>query len=253
MLASRTGEAVARAVTAALTALMAHSVSCVAQRHLLHEAEVPAVRGEDWTLQLGAPGPAWQMIVPKSGVEAIVAGLLGFPELRPDQPLGAVDRGLIEMVLTELAREASRELNLPPSEARALWTDGTCCPQPALPFMQFALSLRIGDQSHAVFATVGWDDLLAHLRPAAARGMADLGLVSQAEVTVEALLPGPELTARELLELQPGDVICLGIAEQEALLTAEGVAVGRGRAGARSGRVAVNISEMSDTGECHAS
>ena len=77
----------------------------------------------------------------------------------------------------------------------------------------------------------------------------DVRVLSQAEVTVEALLPGPELTARELLELQPGDVICLGSAEQEALLAAEGAPVGRGRAGARQGRLAVNISEMSNTGE----
>lgn len=191
----------------------------------------------------------WRLSVSGSAVEGLLAGMLGCLELRPDHPLTATDRALLELLLAELARETSRELQLPSADSRTVLPPGAQRSPWSAPPMPLALTLRVAGQSHTVWAEVAWDDLLAHRRLASTAMGPDVKALSEAEVAVEALLSGPELTAGELLELQPGDVICLGSAEQEVLLAAGGVPVGKGRAGARQGRLAVNIGEMSNPGE----
>lgn len=247
--ALETGEAVARAVSRALSSLLAQGISCAAQDAARQGDADQTPEDQSWTLQWGAPGPQWELLLPVSAAEGLLAGLLGCVQLRPDHPLTATDCALLRLVVAELARETSRELHLPPADSCAVLPPRTYGSPLSPSLRHFALSLEVAGRSHSVHARVAWDDLLTQRQGAPSVGALDARVLSEAKVTVEALLPGPELTARELLELQPGDVICLGLAEQEALLTAEGVPVGRGRAGARAGRLAVNISELSNTGE----
>ena len=247
--AQETGEALARALSQALSSLLTQGISCTAQDPTRPGAANQIPEDQSWTLQWGAPGPQWQLLLPVPAVEGLLAGLLGCAQLRPDHPLTATDRALLGLVVTELARETSRELHLPPTEACAVLPPRTYGSPSSPSQRHFALSLEVAARSHSVQARVAWDDWLAQQQREQLPVGLDVRLLSEAKVTVEALLPGPELTARELLELQPGDVICMGLAEQEALLAAEGVPVGRGRAGARAGRLAVNVSEMSNTGE----
>jgi flagellar motor switch/type III secretory pathway protein FliN len=69
--------------------------------------------------------------------------------------------------------------------------------------------------------------------------------VSDAEMAVEAVVPGPRISAEELAGLAPGDIVLLGndsVAEVSVIVA--GRAIARGQPGLKSDRLAIRITEM---------
>lgn len=203
-----------------------------------------AVAEDHWAVQVNVGGALpLTMLLAASLTEALAAAALGVPTSSPPASLGSVDRAVLTVMGRELGQAARQ----------ALEQDG-----PALIEVAFGHERQAEEDPHALVlplvATVAgfshralvrapWSACRAALRRgvAVAEEVLEARLVEQAVVEVEAMLPGTQLTADELLSLRPGDVIRLGPGAPEVVLRVNGEAWGRGRAGARGNHLAVSL------------
>ncbi|MGE5530861.1 MAG: FliM/FliN family flagellar motor switch protein [Bacteroidota bacterium] len=195
----------------------------------------------------GAPGPQWYLRLSVAAAEDVLAGLLGCQRLAPRESWSAIDRAILLVQVSELGQRVAADLQLPASSDHqvSLPPDN---PPPLPPLVaDLELQLRVHDRTHELHLLTGFAGLRQHLDRAASAGRAlTTEVLNHATVDIEAVLPGPELPAGDLLQLQAGDVLLLSSEQQEAVLRAGGVVIGRGRAGARNGRLAVNLREVSN-------
>jgi hypothetical protein len=189
--------------------------------------------------------PLCELHLNEQAAAAILAGLLGAAQLAPAASLNPTDLALLELSAQELAQRINAALGLPlPAVPQVRSSGAQENPQQGLVAYDFELEFAGGAQPLTLL--IFWEDARNYLAlppPDQPVGLAVEALTS-AVLCLEAILPGPTLTAQELLELQPGDVARLGSNQREALLVVEGVPLATGRAGARNGKLAVNISKL---------
>ena len=187
----------------------------------------------------------WQLLLPLGAAEDVLAGLLGHVTLAAGHLTSVTDEALLALQCQKIGEQVSQRLGLPRPAQHGVCLTASAALLAATPMVQFALHLRLHGRTHLARLKVPLDLLRPVLPAAPSHGLGiDPSVVAEAPVTVQAVLPGPTLTAGQLLGLEPGDVVCLGEAAREALLQVEGVTIGRGRAGAQAGRLAVNIRAM---------
>lgn len=244
------GRQIAAALAATLREAGPASCTCsVAGGSLLEPSSAPPA-GDELGLWWGESAPDWQLWLTSDASEDILASLLGCPSLQDNHPLSDTDRALLNLQCHKIGEQVSRRLGLPAPAQHGLLSAASGTPLPPAPLVQFALHLLLHGRTHLARLLVSLDLLRPLLAPARPPSRAiDPALVAGAEVTVEALLRGPALTAGQLLGLEPGDIVCLGQGGQDALLQIEGVTIGTGRPGAQAGRLAVNITAISTYSE----
>jgi flagellar motor switch/type III secretory pathway protein FliN len=194
----------------------------------------------------GAPGPQWQLRSSVAAAEDLLAGLLGCHRLDARESWSAIDKAILLVQVSELAQRVAADLQLPASSDHQLSLPPDNPPPLPPVAVDLELQLRVHDRTHELHLLTGFAGVRQFLDRAGSAGRAvTTEAVSHATIEIEAVLPGPELPAGDLLQLQAGDVLLLSTEQQEAVLRAGGVVIGRGRAGARNGRLAVNLGEVS--------
>lgn len=142
-----------------------------------------------------------------------------------------------------VARRLAATLGLPDDpEVRSVAAVETVTAEP--PLVVYSLSLSFTGSTAPARLWVPWRRVRGRLAPPGPAGSfprLDAAVFSEAPVAVEVLLAGPVLTAGELLDLRPGDVVRLGSPQRDSLLRAGGVPIATARAGARASRLAVSI------------
>jgi flagellar motor switch/type III secretory pathway protein FliN len=240
------GQLAAKTVAQSLSGIGACPIACSLVRAAVTD------QTEGWashcvSLSWGAPGPQWHLRLSRAAAEDVLAGLLGYQGLVARDTWSRSDRALLLLQVSELAQRQAADLQLPASGDHqvALPPDSP----PALPplVVDLELQLRVHDRTHELHLLTGFGELRQYLDRAASTARAlTTDSVAHAMVELEAVLPGPELSAEELLQLQAGDVLLLNTGQQEAVLRTSGVVIGRGRVGARNGRLAVNLRDVSN-------
>ncbi|MHB8995942.1 MAG: FliM/FliN family flagellar motor switch protein [Armatimonadota bacterium] len=237
------GQLAAKTVAQSLSSIGACPISCsLARTAVTGQIEGGACPVLSW----GGLGPRWHLRLPKAAAEDLLAGLLGYQGLVARETWSCSDRALLLLQASELAQRVAADLQLPASADHQV----TLPPDspPALPplVVDLELQLRVHDRTHELHLLTGFSELRQYLdRTASTPRALTTESVAHATVELEAVLPGPELSAEELLQLQAGDVLLLNTGQQEAELRTSGVVIGRGRVGARNGRLAVNLRDVS--------
>ena len=239
------GQAAARAVAQSLSGIGACPIACSLVRAAVSE-QSDSDTSCPICLTWGAPGPQWQLRLPRAAAEDLLAGLLGYQGLAARDAWSRSDRAVLLLQATELAQHLATGLELPASaDARVSLPPEVPPPLPALA-IDLELQLRVHDRTHELHLLTGFEELRQYLTGAASTARAVTAeTVADAVVELEAVLPGPEVSAEELLRLQEGDVLLLSSGQQEAVLRTRGVVIGRGRVGARNGHLAVNLRDIS--------
>ena len=238
------GQHLAAGLAASLAELCTASCSCsLVGTPLLDAPWQPAA--DDLLVWWGQSSLDWRLWLPVAAAEDILAGLLGCCSVRGGRPWSDLDQALLDLQGQKLAEQVSRSLALPLPEHHGLRlpSPGGSLPVAAVTdaTMHFDLHLQLQGRGHTLRLITPLDALRPLLpAPLPATGVNE-ALLAEAMVTLQAVLPGPSLSAGELLGLEPGDIVCLGEGGQEALLQVEGVTVGRGRPGAQAGRLAVSV------------
>jgi hypothetical protein len=240
------GQQIAAALAATLRESGTASCACSVSGWSLLDPSSTAPAGDELGLWWGESAPDWQLWLTLDASEDILASLLGCPSLQGTYRLSDTDRALLNLQCQKFGQQLSQRLGLSAPAQHGLLSAASGTPLPPAPLAQFALNLMLHGRTHPARLLVSLD-LLRPLLPSA-RPLSkalDRALVAGAEVTLEAVLRGPILTAGQLLGLEPGDIVCLGQRGQDALLQVEGVTIGTGRPGAQAGRLAVNINTIS--------
>lgn len=176
-------------------------------------------------------------------VEALLAALLGQPAVGPAAGSGAMEQRLLQLLGTEIGGGLAVALGLPQPETGHLSARPSERPQVLGPHRQAGVRVAYRGVGGAALLR-GTEETLAGLgAPPPAR--MKVKPLTAARLPLEAVLPGPTLTAGEIAGLAEGDVICFDPGELEAVLRVAGVAIGRGRAGAREGWAAIEVTQLS--------
>jgi flagellar motor switch/type III secretory pathway protein FliN len=205
--------------------------------------------GEGWDREWAAEaawrqGALWRLRLSQGAAEAILAAQLGQDELTA-HALTELDLRIMGEALGGLAREIGRELEGRGGAAEVAMSLAAS-PLPGEPLVIWTMTVQHGSlEGEAALVTV-WEELAEVLMPETEEGVLEVEVLHGAAVTIEALLPGPPLTAGELWGMQPGDVLKLGAVDRPSVVTANGQPFARGRAGARGETLAVNIQEIGE-------
>lgn len=239
------GQLAAKTVAQSLSGISACPIACSLVRTAVTD------QADGWAspcpaLSWGAPGPRWQLRLTAAATEDVLAGLLGYQGLMAREAWSRTDRALLLLQASELAQRVAADLDLPASSDHQV----TLPPDspPALPplVVDLELQLRVHDRTHELHLLTGFGEFRQYLDPGVSTARAvTTDSVAHAMVELEAVLPGPELSAEELLQLEAGDVLLLNTGQQEAEIRTRGVVIGRGRVGARNGRLAVSLRDVS--------
>lgn len=241
------GTALARALATSLSVQSTRTLDCRCSGWRVLESDWrPAA--ETVSLDWGPPGPQWQLCLPEPAVSEVLAGLLGQATLAAGQALTPTDLALLDLQAVQIARQVSQDLQLPPSASHSVAVGAGLLPPS--PRVGFDLTLVSGSLATPLQLVAGWAQI-SEFSPLRAGAEASLSAadVSHARLTVEAILPGPTLVARDLLGLQPGDIVQLGNLQRPTILRIAGRPIAVGRAGARAGALAVSIHEVADLTE----
>jgi len=202
-----------------------------------------APMGNGWAVAAtwGQDG-AWRLLLTSEAVSLVLAAQLGQDELA-DHCITDLDLRLLQLPVRALANELAREL---PAGGGTAGLALTHPPGPAghEAVATWRVRLEHGGQGGEMLLAIAWEALSAMLAPPADETRLAREEVIGAPVLVEAMLAGPALTARELAEMEPGDVVALGAGEHTSVLRANGLPFARGRIGAKGARLAVNIQEI---------
>ncbi|MEN6642645.1 MAG: FliM/FliN family flagellar motor switch protein [Armatimonadia bacterium] len=230
-------------VTASLNRFSSLQARVGEVRWELREPEQRSCAIEAWW---GQPGLEWVLLMDHAAAETVLAGMLGYGALAPRERLTATDLELLQLPLRDLAGQVQAEFAQPVGavaigETRQL--PGTEC-------VCLHFEIGIGESTGEGMLLVAWESLRRLYRDAGRESATiDLGALEQAVVRLEAMMPGVDLTLRELLDLQPGDVLQLGALDLQAAVTANGHAFARGKVGAKGERLAVHVTEVATVRE----
>lgn len=217
---------------------------CVAEPEV---GEAPGGDAEEreWAAAVAGDGERrWVLVAPPATGELLVAAALG---LEPGQPgCGSVDAAVLHLMTESLVRAAWSATS--PSRAavvEGLPAGGACGAMAGLQ-LRYPVQLTVGLAAAEMRLVGSWAAWRPPRGGPTSPGGAGLTLdgLAAATVAVEAVLPGAEVGACDLLRLALGDVIPLGAATQGVLLRINGETVGLGRAGARGRHLAVNLVQV---------
>jgi len=201
----------------------------------------------------------WDISVALSAVER----MLGSTEARPStaRPLSAVERALVQVLLVKVTSLVAATYGLEPKNPRYLQDfvslyatqDGQdhgdpqrLCVQVGMqgPFGSGTIRIYLGGAKLLEPAAPGAKDKLRATLPAH---------ISDLEVQLTAELASVELPLKDVLAIEPGDVIPLDVDVDSPLaLYVEDEACGSARWGERSGRIALRITEFRKRGSAQA-
>ena len=187
-------------------------------------------------------GGAWRLLLAPEAAAALLAAQLGQDELA-DHAFTDLDLRLLQLPMRSLAGELARALGVGGNAPELVLARGPA-PVGVEPAVLWRVRLEHRGRAGEVLLAASWPELRAALAPPASQRRLDPRLLDGAPVGVEAFLAAPTLTARELLDMQPGDVLTLGAGDQESILTAHGLPFARGRMGAKGGRLAISIQHI---------
>ena len=160
------------------------------------------------------------------------------------------------MVAAVLGHSSPGSLDLAaPAEAAVLslvltavreWAEA-CLPSGATADVCLAITARCLSACGVLEVPASWDALWAMAHPALPLPRRAIDVpVATALVAVEALLPGPDLTAADVLALKEGDLLLAPIGSNGGLLLQAGsVRLGTASLGAVSGHLAARVDEVS--------
>ncbi len=206
-------------------------------------SRVPEVlTGGEWAAEAAwAHGGAWRLLLAPGAVAALLAAQLGQDEVR-EAPLSDLDLRLLQLPVRTLAAELGRALGASGAPPDLRMARGV--PDGGGPALRWRARLEHRAHAGEVVLVASWPELQAVLSAGAEPQRMGLDMVAEAAVLVEATLAAPQLTARELRDMQPGDVLIMGAGDRESLLCANGVVFARGRMGAKGTRLAINIQQI---------
>jgi len=187
-------------------------------------------------------GGAWRLLLSPTAATALLAAQLGHDELA-EHPLTDLDLRLLQLPARALAADVGRELRLAggapsPALARGPVPAGTEA------VVAWRARLEHGPVGGEVVLAVPWADLGPCLMPPTEGQPLQREELADAPVVVEAVVVAPPVTPRELLEMQPGDVLALGPGDQQSILRANGAPVAWGRIGAKGATLAISIQHV---------
>ena len=214
------------------------------------QAAGQALAGGEWAVWIAISGAVPAVLVLESTLaEALIAGALGLPAAATPALTGAADQAVLDVIGRELGHAVRQALGLTsPALAEVTTGDGRYCPAEG-PAVVYAVAATLHGREYSARLLGAWADWRPAVAPgpSAPVGVVDRTVVEAALVEIEAVLPGTELRAGELLALRPGDIIRLGEGGQEVVLRVNGRAWGRGRAGARGDHLAVSLRQTALT------
>lgn len=187
-------------------------------------------------------GGDWRLLLSPKGTTALLAAQLGQDELA-EHALTDLDLRLLRLPARALAADLGRELRLAAGAPSPALARG---PVPAVAEAVVAWRMHVahGPVGGEVVLTVPWSDLRRCLTLPAGEQRLRRDELADAPVVVEAVVVAPPVTPRELLEMQPGDVLALGPGEQQSILRANGAPVAWGRIGAKGATLAISIQHV---------
>ncbi|MBU0610947.1 MAG: FliM/FliN family flagellar motor C-terminal domain-containing protein, partial [Armatimonadetes bacterium] len=174
-------------------------------------------------------------------VAALLAAQLGQDEVG-EAPLSDLDLRLLQLPVRALAGELGRALGATGALSDLRMTRGVS--GSVGPVLLWRARLEHRSHKGEAVLVASWPELQVRLSTEAEPRRIGLDMVAAAPVLVEATLAAPLLTARELRDMQPGDVLIMGAGDRESLLCANGVVFARGRMGAKGTRLAINIQQI---------
>jgi flagellar motor switch protein FliM len=202
----------------------------------------------------------WDISVALSAVER----MLGATEARPStsRPLSAVERALVQTLLLKVTSLVAATYGLEPKNPRYLQDfvslyatpDGQGEGDPQRLCVQVGMQGPFGAGTIRIY--LGGAKLLEPAGPAGAKDKLRPTLpahISDLEVQLTAELASVELPLKDVLAIEPGDVIPLDVDVDSPLaLYVEDEACGSARWGERSGRIALRITEFRKRGSAQA-
>ncbi len=187
-------------------------------------------------------GGAWRLLLSPTGTTALLAAQLGQDELA-EHALTDLDLRLLQLPARALAADLGRELRLAGGAPSPALARGPV-PAGAEAVVAWRMHVAHGPAGGEVVLTVPWADLRACLTPPEGGQRLQREELADAPVVVEAVVVAPPVTPRELLEMQPGDVLALGPGDQQSILRANGAPVAWGRIGAKGATLAISIQHV---------
>lgn len=197
----------------------------------------------EWATQAAWTQAArWRLLLAEGATEALLAAHLGQDSLA-QHALTDLDLRLLELPVGSLVAGLAAELPASGSSPEVTMSRGGA-PAETAPAVAWSVVVRHGPAEGQALLVAPWDELSPVISPPADEQRLRTADLQHAPVTVEAITAAGHLTPRELLDMQPGDVLDLGPAEQLSLLLANGRAFARGRPGAKGTHLAMSIHEL---------
>jgi hypothetical protein len=182
---------------------------------------------------------AWRLRLSVDAAEVLLAAQLGQRELSA-HALTDLDLRLLAGPVRRMAEGVGRQL-LDRDLRSEVRLSRSIQPLPSGPCVSWSFTVTLGGRQGEFVLLTPWQNLRALLGAEPDDSVMEPGMLREAPVVVEALMTAPPLTPRDLLGLQPGDIVRLGALDRPSVLAANGVPFATGPVGARGMAMAVNI------------
>lgn len=194
------------------------------------------------TVVIGAGELRWVLLARPPAAELLASAALGLP---PTPNLtGAVDQAVYRLMAQSLAQAAWEVTGRSPATTLECLSAADAYQGLAGPWLRYRIHLSWGPCGAELQLTgswLAWRAVGGATTAAPAQTRLTVDDLAPATVAVEAIMPGTEVSARDLLQLAVGDVIPLGAAAGRVELRLNDRVVGLGRAGTRGPHLAVNV------------
>lgn len=214
----------------------------VSEPEVVYELGNEASEARSPTVVIGEADRQWVLLAPPPACELLVAAALGLEQT--SALAGAVDQAVYGLMADSLARAAGNSTGLSQGSGLYHLPAADACRGLVGPWLRYRIQLTrgaVGAELHLTGSWPAWRPVCGAATVAPRQDGLRVDDLASAAVAVEAILPGTQVSARDLLDLAVGDVIPLGTAAGRVELRLNERVVGVGRAGTRGQNLAVNV------------
>ncbi len=184
----------------------------------------------------------WHIYLSPEAVQALLSAQLGQEELSAHE-VTELDLRLLQIPLRQFAVHWAEGLSLRRAPGEILLKRSGFLSSPPL-LLGWTGVLAYGRHQGPVWLATAWEAFAVWLQPPAAAHKLTMEALAHLPLEAEVVLTGPVLSARELLDMQPQDILLLGQADKNAFLSVHQRLIGWGHLGAKGNYLALHIHHM---------